>query len=187
MEINGWAKFTGAVMTMAALVSCGPPASDSPFPPQGAPRGAKAVDPMIVGHRLMTAGEYELALDAFIRAAAEQGPTVDVLSALGSAELGLGRLGQAERTLRRAIDVDESFVPAWNNLGVVLMEQRRYAEARLIFETAFKIDNGQTAAIAENLRLALAKSKNSNYGSDIETNYKLLRRGSGEYTLQSAG
>jgi len=183
MGSTGWVKFASAVMVMTALVSCSTSKPDGLYAPEGRPLFAKDVDPMTVGHRLMAAGEYELALNAFARAAAEQGPTVDVLSALGSAQLGLGRLGQAESTLRRAISVDDSFVPAWNNLGVALMEQRKYAEAARVFETAFKIDNGQTAAIAENLRLALAKSNNSDYGSDTETNYKLLSRGTGEYVL----
>ena len=43
---------------------------------------------------------------------------------IGSANLKLGRLGQAEKLLRRAIKADEAFAPAWNNLGVVLMEIR---------------------------------------------------------------
>ena len=141
---------------------------------------------MLVGHRLMAAGQYELALDAFVRALATQGPSVEAFSSIGTAQLKLGRLNEAEATLRRALLMDKNFVPAWNNLGCVLMEQRKYAEAGVIFQTAFKIDGGQTEAIAENLRLALAKSKNSNYGVSEEANYKLLRKGSGEYVLETA-
>ncbi len=70
---------------------------------------ATAVDGLVVGHRLMDAGEHELALQAYTRAAAEHGLTVDVISALGSANLGLGRLGQAEKLLRRAIKTDPPF------------------------------------------------------------------------------
>jgi len=183
MQHMGWGGFAGAVMAMAALVACAPAQDGSPYAPTGEKKFARTVDPLIVGHRLMAAGEYEAALDAYIRAGADQGPTVEVLSSIGTAEISLGRLNQAEQTLRRATEVDGTFVPAWNNLGVALMEQRKYAEAALVFEVAFKIDGGQTAAIAENLRLALAKSKNSNYGSEPETNYKLLPRGSGEYLL----
>jgi len=172
-------------MGLAALVSCGPK-DNGPYPPEGRPWGAKDVDPMLVGSRLMAAGQYELALDAYIRAAATQGPTVEVLSSIGTAQLKLGRLNEAEATLRRALTVDKSFVPAWNNLGCVLMEERKYAEAALTFQAAFKIDGGQTDAIAENLRLALAKSKNTNYAPPTEANYKLLRLGSGEYVLETA-
>ena len=42
--------------------------------------GESAIDGLIVGHRLMAAGEYELALDAYIRAAGQQGLNVDTLS-----------------------------------------------------------------------------------------------------------
>ena len=43
----------------------------------------------------MEAGEYELALKAYYRAGSEIGINSDVLSAIGSADLKLGRLNQA--------------------------------------------------------------------------------------------
>ena len=87
--------------------------------------------------------------------------------------------------MRRAIAADQEFVPAWNNLGVVLMEQRRYAEAERIFQTAFAIDSGATVAIRDNLNLAIANGANPIYGQDNNTNFSLIRRGSGEYLLLS--
>lgn len=62
--------------------------------PYGVDPGEKGVDGLLVGHRLMEAGEYELALKAYYRAAAEDGMNVDVLSAIGSADLALGALGR---------------------------------------------------------------------------------------------
>jgi hypothetical protein len=41
--------------------------------PPGTDRAGSGVDGLTVGHRLMEAGEYELALKAYLRAAAEQG------------------------------------------------------------------------------------------------------------------
>ena len=99
----------------------GPPAAD------GSRRGE---DGLIVGDRLMDSGEYELALKAYLRAAAEQGMTSDVLASIGSANLALGRLNQAEQLLRRAIDEDPENVPALNNLGVVLMNEDKPGEGR---------------------------------------------------------
>lgn len=154
---------------------------DSPYAP-GAAKG-DGVDGLIVGHRLMAAGEYELALSAYYRAAAEQGATVDVLSAIGSADLKLGRLNQAEQILRRAIEKDQRFVPAWNNLGVVLMEERKFAEAARTFQIAFGLDSGQSDAIRENLRLALAKMDKPTYDPVQDRPFKLVRRGVGEYLL----
>lgn len=154
--------------------------------PPAADARAQGVDGLLVGHRLMEAGEHELALRAYLRAAAEQGINVDVLSALGSANLALGRLGQAETHLRRAVDLDPSFVPALNNLGVVLMERGKTSEARLIFQQAYARDSGETDSIRENLRLAIAKSENSGYTEPEEPhNFTLMRRGQGEYVLLS--
>jgi Flp pilus assembly protein TadD len=152
-------------------------------PPPGTPEVTEAVDGLIVGHRLMAAGEYELALKAYYRAAVEQGITVDVLSAIGSANLRLGRLGQAEAELRRAIELDERFVPAWNNLGVVLMEKGNVGEARRVFRTAYALDSGYSDEIRENLRLAIAKSENSAYDGQNNKDFELVRRGTGKYLL----
>lgn len=159
--------------------------NEGPPLPDGTPQVTEAVDGLIVGHRLMAFGEYELALKAYLRAAGEQGLNVDILSAMGSANLRLGRLGQAEDLLRRAIEEDERFVPAWNNLGVVLMEQNKPGEARRVFETAFALDSGDSAQIRENLRLAIAKSENPAYTGTNNDNFELVRRGSGRYLLLS--
>jgi tetratricopeptide (TPR) repeat protein len=158
----------------------------SPNRPPAANANAQGVDGLLVGHRLMEAGEFDLALKAYLRAAAEQGINVDVLSALGSVNLKLDRLGQAEQILRRAIKEDPTFVPALNNLGVVLMEQGKPAEARLIFQQAFAQDSGQTDSIRENLRLAIAQSEaNVIQDPQEEPNFSLVRRGQGQFVLLS--
>lgn len=147
---------------------------------------ADSVDGLIVGHRLMAAAEYELALKAYLRAASEQGFTVDVLSALGSANLHLGRLNQAEQLLRRAVEEDGNFVPALNNLGVVLMERGAYGEARIFFQRAFAADSGQTDSIRENLKHAIAKTEDAVYADVEETpRFTLVRRGHSTYELLS--
>ena len=174
-----------AACLLCLLAACSPgglgASKGSPYAPGTA--AGDSVDGLIVGHRLMAAGEYELALKAYYRAAGEQGATVDVLSAIGSANLKLGRLGQAEQMLRRATEKDERFVPAWNNLGVALMEQGRYAEAARTFQTAFALDSGQSDSIRENLRRALAKMDKPDYDPPQDSPFKLVRRGVGEYLL----
>ncbi len=174
------------IICSAFLAACSAPLGPSkggPFAP-GAKHNAPAVDGLVVGHRLMAAGEHELALQAFTRAAAEQGMNVDVISALGSANLGLGRLGQAEKLLRRAIKADPSIPENWNNLGVVLMEQRNFAEAEQVFRRAYALDNGESDSIRDNLRLALAKTENSDYDEVQEQDYKLVRRGSSDFLIR---
>jgi Flp pilus assembly protein TadD len=143
-------------------------------------------DNLETGHRLVAAGQYELAIRSFNRAAIDRG-TVDaeILSGLGTANLGLGRLGQAETLLRRALERDTTQPEIWNNLGVVLMERGKNADATQIFRKAFALDNGESVSIRDNLRLALEKTENSGTPSASIDEYKLVRRGSADYLIRS--
>jgi tetratricopeptide (TPR) repeat protein len=154
-----------------------------PKAPKGTPILKEAVDGLIVGHRLMAAGEYELALRAYTRGAVDHGLNADVLSALGSANLKLGRLKQAETLLRSAVQKDAEHVPAWNNLGVALMELGEEGEARRVFRNAYALDNGNSDQIRENLRLAIARTENTAYVVRNEDKFELVRRGNGRYLL----
>ena len=174
------------LLLLVPLVLAGCTPSVSRNTPYGIDRRGEAVDGLTVGHRLMEAQEYELALKAYYRAAGEDGVTVDTLSAIGSANLALGRLGQAEKMLRRALEVDPTFVPAMNNLGVVLMEQGNYGEARAVFQRAFAQDSGQTDSIRENLKLAIAESEANVYDEsqeEQEGGFRLVRQEKGKYVL----
>lgn len=158
---------------------------DAVFAPSVDPRG-DAVDQLLVGHRLMAAGEYELAMGSFRLAASEQGLTPEIITALGSANLALGRLGQAEELLRRAVKEEPEWPEGWNNLGVVLIERGNTPEAAQVFRRAFALDNGQSVAIRDNLRLALAKMENSSYNAGQQKEYKLVRRGSSDFLIRPA-
>lgn len=156
-----------AALALAALGACGTGAglnrgAGGVYAP-GVAQGRPGADPLETGHRLMEAGQHQLALDAYMRAAAREGLTVDTLSAMGTANLRLGRLGQAEDLLRRAVAEDAMFVPAWNNLGVLLMERREYGEASEVFRRAYAADSGSTDTIRDNLRLALARMEDPFY------------------------
>ncbi|HKL45354.1 MAG TPA: tetratricopeptide repeat protein [Roseovarius sp.] len=175
----------GATLALViALAACSPGVShEGPYAP-GVARSGETVDGLVVGHRLMDAGEYDLAIDAYSRAALEHGMTADVLAGLGSANLGLGRLGSAERLLRDAIEKDEDSPEIWNNLGVVLMEKGEINEAAQVFRRAYGFDNGASDAIRDNLRLALAKSEENYYAAAQEQDYKLVRRGSSDFLIR---
>lgn len=176
---------TGAVIL--ALAACDGPGlgnrGGGPYAPDAMPAHGESVDGLIVGHRLMAAGEYELALKAYTRSATEQGINVDVLSALGSANLKLGRLGQAEDLLRQATKKDGTFAPAWNNLGVILMERGKSAEAARVFRVAYGLDGGKSDSIKKNLTLALAKVDDITYDAADDATFALMRRGRGDYLL----
>ena len=176
-----------AVIAGIALAACSPGglshAGDGVFAP-GTDLRREAVDGVEVGHRLMQAGQHELAIDAFTRAALDQGLTSEILTGLGSANLGLGRLGQAEGLLRRAVEAEPDWPEAWNNLGVVLMERGETAEAVQIFRKAYALDNGESDSIRDNLRIALAKLENPDIVPEAEQEYKLVRRGTGDILLR---
>lgn len=175
---------TAACSTTGGFGLSDPLKSGQVYAPGLAKRG-EAVDGLVVGNRLVQAGEYELALDAYSRAALDHGMTVDVLSGMGTANLGLGRLGQAERLLRQAVATDKAVPETWNNLGVLLMEKGDLAEAEQMFRRAYALDNGQSDSIRDNLRLALAKTEKTVYGeAEEEQEYKLVQRGSNEYVIR---
>ena len=175
-----------AITIAVSLAACTPGglsvSSDGRHAPPVDPKGT-AVDPLLVGDRLMEAGEYELAYQSYIRAAAVQGMGGDVLIALGNASLQLGKLSEAESLLRRAIETDETNAAAWNNLGVVLMNTGEFAEARQIFRRAFALSGGSDTTIRENLRLAIANLENPAYDAVNENDYKLVQRGKGDFLL----
>ncbi|MGR3635520.1 MAG: tetratricopeptide repeat protein [Shimia sp.] len=156
---------------------------DSPFAPP-VDTTKDAVDPVIVGWRLMGAGEFELALQTFYRAANTHGATPEILAAAGTANLGLGRLGQAEDLLRQSLDKQPNHAETWNNLGIVLMEKGAFPEAELVLKKAFALDNGESDAIRDNLRLVLAKTENPAYDDEKIQEYKLVRRGSSDYLIR---
>ncbi|MEM8655233.1 MAG: tetratricopeptide repeat protein [Pseudomonadota bacterium] len=179
-----------ALFIALALTACGPPGIDAsqtgPFAP-GIDRRAEGVDGVEVGHRLIAAGEFELAIRSFNRAALDRGGfDAEILSGLGTANLGLGRLNQAEKLLRRATTEYDPHPEDLNNLGVVLMERGQTAEAVQIFRKAFALDDGESTLIRDNLRLALAKSENSASVPINENQYKLVRRGSSDFLIRTA-
>ena len=153
-----------------------------PSAPLGTPRG-QSVDGMTVGDRLMEAGEYELAINAYRRSAAEEGIVAETLSAMGSANLRLGRLHQAKTLLDRALELDDQSVSAWNNLGVVLMNLNEANQARAAFRVAFGLDNGDSDLIRENLILAEKLIREQAIAEGDLADFRLVRYGNGQYYL----
>ena len=181
-------RTTLTVLTLAlALSGCARvfPAKvdkDSPFAP-GVDYRKEAVDGLTVGNRLLANKEYNLALDAFTRAAMEEGFTGETYAGLGAANFGLGRLGQAEKQLREAVKSPDAPPEAWNNLGLVLIEKGELPEAVEVLRRAFALSNGQNDEIRENLRLALAMQGKNDYDPDVEQELDLVQSGKGQYRL----
>lgn len=148
--------------------------------------GGEGVDPLIVGDRLLDAGEAELALASYTRAAAEHGITPDIKLSMAVANIKLGRLHQAERQLRDVLRQEPENARAMNNLGVVLLDLGKTGEAERMFRAAFALQ--PTPEIRENLRVASAKLENRAYNDHQEEDaFTLTRRANGVYDLSSPG
>lgn len=147
----------------------------------------EGVDPAEVGHNLIAAQEYELAIKAFNRAAVERGGLdTELRAGIGTANLGLGRFGTAEPLLRRAVEEPDAQPVDFNNLGVLLMELGKTSEAVQVFKRAFALSNGENSEIRDNLRLALAKMENSaTLPPQDNSDYKLVRRGSTQFKIEA--
>ncbi|MEP2783951.1 MAG: tetratricopeptide repeat protein [Pseudoruegeria sp.] len=178
--ISGFALLTACQLTGGDAVLT---PIENPNPDPTVATFEDGVDGLSTGHALMDKGDYELALKAYYRAAVETGITTDFLTAAGSANLKLGRLGQAEELLRRAVKEDPTFAPAWNNLGVTLMEIGEYGEAKEVFRRAFALDSGESSSIRENFKISTEKLDSRGYGSPNNNDFTLVRRGSNEYLI----
>jgi tetratricopeptide (TPR) repeat protein len=78
------------------------------------------------------------------RAVAEDGSLVEAHNNLG---IVLARMGEANQALSEFLAVNEP-AAAFNNLGVVYMEQKRFAEARDVFRRALLLEPGHKKAQA---------------------------------------
>ena len=131
----------------------------------------------------MEAAEFELALAAYQRAASETGVDAEVLSAMGSANLRLGRLQQARKLLEKAVAQYAKSTSAWNNFGVVLINLGEFQQARQAFRVAFGLDNGSSELIRQNLILANRLIKERSAEMAREYDFSLVRYGNGSYLL----
>jgi Flp pilus assembly protein TadD len=175
------------LILLMVLAACAPGTSARLAPADGLAPGAAlgedpVVDPLIVADRLLAAGEAELALENYTRAAVRDGLSPDLLVSMSAANVRLGRLNQAEEMLREVLMEEPEHVGALNNLGVVLLEKGNTGEAQRTFRKAFALDSGETPEIRENLRVALAKLENPSYTPE-QSAYTLVNRGSGVVSL----
>ncbi len=157
---------------------------NSPFAPGVDHRKEAPVDAATVGNRLLANKEYNLALDAYTRAALKHGFTGEIYAGLGASNFGLGRLRQAEDQLRKAVEFPDAPPEAWNNLGLVLIEKGEIPEATEVLRRAFALSNGENDEIRENLRLALAMRGKTVYDTELEQELDLVKSGKGQYRLR---
>jgi tetratricopeptide (TPR) repeat protein len=175
------------LLLAAALAGCAPGVAgrgampDDPLLAPGPARGA-VVDPLIVGDRLLAAGEAELALEAYARAGiGADAPTVDTRLAMASANIQLGRLNQAEDELRLLMAEEPRNPRVLNDLAVVLLERGEPGEAHRLLQTAFALQPSEE--IRRNLKVSGARMTVPVYDDGEDDTFTLTRRPGGVWGL----
>jgi len=77
------------------------------------------------------------------------GAAEDRNAAKGQVEFGIrvaqnGLWREAQYRWERAVELDPSYAPAWNNLAIAYEQAGRFDDARKAYETAIKLDPNNT-------------------------------------------
>ena len=73
----------------------------------------------------------------------------------GMAELALGRTGDAEMSLRRALELRPDWTLAMTNLGSLLVTEGKFAEAEKLLSTLIEMDSRNAAALSAMVELRI--------------------------------
>lgn len=101
-----------------------------------------------LAYALSLAGDTAAALDHYRLALAMGYDSLVLRYDLANLFLDLADYEEAETNYRRAIELDPTYAPAFNNLGTALAMQNRFAEAVALFERALQLDPNYTQARA---------------------------------------
>lgn len=132
------------------------------LPPDELPATASAPEWLRAVHGLELAGKYEQALTGY--AAALQRWPFELAAMMGMANslYALGRLEEAESTLRQAVKIHPDAGPAFNNLAQVLLEQGKIQAAQQAINTALQLGGPYTESFQET-RTAILNRKKSGH------------------------
>ncbi|HUF55768.1 MAG TPA: tetratricopeptide repeat protein [Thermohalobaculum sp.] len=143
---------------------------------------------LVLGKRLLAAGEHDLAMEAFERSLVAEGPSAQAMTGAGLAAEAQGLLTMAARYFEKARDLAPDSVVAHNNLGVVLFRLGEPYQARQAFQAAFALSDGASPMALQNLRLSeevIAEREAALAVVDPATNFRVDRRGSSEFKLSA--
>src|SRR3954470_22778776 len=125
------------------------PARKKPRPPQRPPRAASLTDAMPVAMQLHQAGQLDTARTLYESILKVAPGHANAAHFLGVVHHQLGHSDEAVIHIRRSIEIDPT-VPGWyNNLGNVLLESKRLAEAADAYEKAAEM-SPQDATLLNN-------------------------------------
>jgi len=97
---------------------------------------------------LKRAGKLEMALEQYSQALQlEISEPEDVLTNISVILSDLHRHREAEKSLRRALELAPNYIPGLYNLGVVMEELGEWDDARPLFERILELDPGHTESL----------------------------------------
>ena len=106
-------------------------------------------------------GDFKVAHQYFREAQERQTPSAELLCNIGYTYFLEGRSAEAEKHFRNALELDENYAAAHNNLGLVLGEQGRFEQSL----TAFRRANDEAAA---NANLAFVYAQRGELGHALD-------------------
>jgi tetratricopeptide (TPR) repeat protein len=114
---------------------------------------ARTADPLTAAKNEFRAGNYERALAMLDQIDKTQKATADVLDLRGSIYLEQGRLADAEKTFRAAIELDSNSFSAQLHLGDALLREKKFTAARDVW--AGSLRQTEVRSAREKLRYAI--------------------------------
>jgi tetratricopeptide (TPR) repeat protein len=125
------------------------------------------------------------ARDGYATAAAIQSSEAKWRFHLASVEARLGKVDDAVRDMRRAIELNPTYAPAFWRLGLWLLDQNQTEGAERAFDRATEIDASDRAGWIGLARVYLQRDETARAAGLLE---RLIASGTGEpYTLQLLG
>lgn len=98
------------------------------------------------GEKEAKAGRWNKASQAFLEACSKDPSNIVALHDLAVAYAHTGKLDEAADCERKALAINESYVPAHVELGWILGKQKKFGEARESLNKALALDPGNSAA-----------------------------------------
>lgn len=134
------------------------------------------------GQAALAAGDYARAADALGKAVALDPDEPLYSFDLSRALAAIHRLPEAEKAIRKSVELRPDYEPAWTMLGYVYLRQREYAKAREALQRAIRLD--PTSHLAHS-NLGAAFEGEGNYAAAAEEYRTALRIKPGDPEAQA--
>ncbi len=104
-----------------------------------------AQDDLALGTEALQQKSYDTAIDYFVKAQKAAPRVLETNFYLGEAYRLKGVKDSAETFLKRAVDINETYLPAWCSLGALMVKTGQWDKAAKVFAAAAKADKTSPA------------------------------------------